>query len=51
MGRGAAWRNLVDNIKTDIQEFSLEFMDWIDQGLGYGKWPPVVNVLMNFLFK
>ena len=37
-----------DDIKMDIQEVGCGDMDWIELAQDRGKWPLLVNAVMNF---
>jgi len=46
LGRhGRRWDS---NTKMDLQEITLEGMEWIDLTQDRDKWWPLVNVLLNF---
>jgi len=37
-----------DSIKKDLQEVSLEGMDWIDLAKDRDRWLAIINAVMNF---
>jgi hypothetical protein len=44
---GKPRRRCVDNIKNDLMEIRLGFMDWINVDQDRGQWRSVVNTVMN----
>ena len=44
---GRPRRRWVDNIRTDLQEVSCGYMDWIGLALDRGSWRMLVSAVMN----